>query len=150
MSLRIRTSRPAPAGDAGVTLVDVMVGLTILAFVAASLFAIFLSAIAQAHTSGVRGEAAAWAQSEIDFLRYVGYGHSCLSAGTRTITPTSASCAAAPLAGLEPSLPSSLAQATVQVENNIGQTGLKRITIQVSQFPSVVLERVVTYETQFN
>jgi len=135
--------------DAGVTLVDVMMGLTILAFVAASLYGIFLSAIAQARTSGVRGEAAAWAQSEIDFLRYVGYNSSCLNVGTRTITPTSASCASPPLAGLEPALPASLAQATVQVENNVGQTGLKRITIQVSQYTSAVLERVVTYETQF-
>lgn len=131
------------------TLIDVMVGLTILAFVAASLFGIFLSAIAQARTSGVRGEAAAWAQSEIDFLRYVGYNSSCLNVATRTITPTSASCAAAPLASLEPILPATLAQATVQVENNVGQTGLKRITIQVSQFPGVVLESVVTYEAQF-
>jgi Tfp pilus assembly protein PilV len=127
-----------------VTLIDVMIGLVILAFATASLFAIFLSAIAQARTSGVRGEAAAWAQSEIDYLRYVGYTSSCLNAGTRTITSTSIPCTP-----LEPALPASLAQATVQVENNIGQPGLKRITIQVSQFPGVVLQRVVTYETQF-
>jgi Tfp pilus assembly protein PilV len=127
-----------------VTLIDVMVGLVILAFVAASLFAIFLSAIAQARTSGVRGEAAAWAQSEIDYLRYAGYSSSCLNAVTRSITATSPPCTP-----LEPPLPASLAQATVQVENNIGLSGLKRITIQVSQFPSVVLERVVTYETLF-
>lgn len=142
-------AHPARPLDAGVTLIDVMVGLTILAFVAASLLAIFVSAIAQARTSGVRGEASSWAQSELDFLRYVGYSSSCLSAGTRTITPTSASCAAAPFASLEPALPASLAQATVQVENNVGQTGLKRITIEVSQFPGAVLERVVSYETQF-
>ncbi len=146
---RRRRPHPARPQDAGVTLIDVMVGLTILAFVAASLLAIFVSAIAQARTSGVRGEAASWAQSELDFLRYVGYGSSCLNAGTRTITPTSASCAASPFGNLEPGLPASLAQATVQVENNVGQTGLKRITIQVSQFPGAVLERVVSYETQF-
>lgn len=121
-----------------------MVGLVILAFVAASLFAIFLSAIAQARTSGVKGEAAAWAQSEIDYLRYVGYNSPCLNAGTRTITATSTPCTP-----LEPPLPASLAQATVQVENNIGLPGLKRITMQVSQFAGVVLERVVTYETVF-
>jgi type II secretory pathway pseudopilin PulG len=127
-----------------VTLIDVMVGLTILAFVTAALLSIFISAIAQARTSGVRGEAAAWAQSELDYLRYVGYTNSCLSAGTRTITPTSVPCTS-----VEPPLPPDLAQATVQVENNIGQTGLKRITIQISRESGIVLYTVVTYETQF-
>jgi len=131
-------------GAAGVTLIDVMVGLTILAFVTAALLSIFISGIAQARTSGVRGEAAAWAQSEIDYLRYVGYTNSCLSAGTRTITPASVPCTS-----VEPTLPPDLAQATVQVENNVGQTGLKRITIQVSRESGIVLYRVVTYETQF-
>lgn len=131
-------------GEAGVTLVDVMVGLTILAFATTALFSVFLSGIAQARTSGVRGEAAAWAQSEIDYLRYVGYTSVCLNAGTRTITPTSVPCTS-----VEPALPADLAQATVQVEYNVGQTGLKRITVQISQVPSTVLYRVVTYETQF-
>jgi len=131
-------------GVAGVTLIDVMVGLTILAFVTAALLSIFISGIAQARTSGVRGEAATWAQSEIDYLRYVGYTNSCLNAGTRTITPTSVPCTT-----VEPALPADLAQATVQVEDNVGQTGLKRITIQISRESGIVLFRVVTYETQF-
>jgi hypothetical protein len=131
-------------GEAGLTLVDVIIGLTILAFVTAALYSVLLSGIAQAQTSGVRGEAAAWAQSEIDYLRYVGYTSVCLNAGTRTITPTSLPCTS-----VEPTLPAELAQATVQVEYNVGQAGLKRITIQVSRAPGVVLYRVVTYETQF-
>lgn len=131
-------------GEAGLTLVDVIIGLTILAFVTAALYSVLLSGIAQAQTSGVRGEAAAWAQSEIDYLRYVGYTSVCLGAGTRTITPTSLPCTS-----VEPTLPAELAQATVQVEYNVGQAGLKRITIQVSRAPGVVLYRVVTYETQF-
>ena len=131
-------------GEAGLTLVDVIIGLTILAFVTAALYTVLLSGIAQAQTSGVRGEAAAWAQSEIDYLRYVGYTSVCLNAGTRTITPTSLPCTS-----VEPTLPAELAQATVQVEYNVGQAGLKRITIQVSRAPGVVLYRVVTYETQF-
>ncbi len=130
--------------QAGVILLDVMVGLTILSFVTTALFNIFLWGIAQAQTSGVRGEAAAWAQSEIDYLRYVGYTSVCLGAGTRTITPTSVPCTS-----VEPALPADLAQATVQVENNIGQTGLKRITIQASHVPGIVLYTVETYETQF-
>jgi hypothetical protein len=128
----------------GIALVDVIIGLTILAFVTASLFTIFLSGIAQAHVSGARGEAAAWAQSELDYLRFGGYGSACLAAGTRTLMPTSSGCTL-----MEPTLPADLAQATVQVENNIGQTGLKRITVQVFQVPGVLLYRVVTYETQF-
>jgi len=50
---------------------------------------------------------------------------------------------------VEPALPADLAQATVQVEDNVGQTGLKRITIQISRESGIVLFRVVTYETQF-
>lgn len=139
--------RPRPRSDpaqAGVTLLDTMIGLAILAFVTAALFNIFLSGIAQAQTSGVRGEAAAWAQNEIEYLRLVGYTSVCLGAGARTIIPTSAPCTS-----VEPALPPDLAQATVQVENNIGQTGLKRITIQVFRVPGIVLYTVVTYETQF-
>ena len=131
-------------GAAGVTLIDVMVGLTILAFVTAALLGIFISGIAQARISGVRGEASTWAQSEIDYLRYMGYTSSCLGAGTRTITATSSPCTS-----VEPPLPADLAQATVQVENNVGQTGLKRVTIEISRVSGIVLYRVVTYETQF-
>ncbi len=140
----MRARSRSDLGEAGVTLVDVMIGLTILAFATAALFNIFLSGIAQAQTSGVRGEAAAWAQSEIDYLRYVGYTSVCLNAGIRTITPTSVPCTS-----VEPTLPAELAQATVQVENNVGQTGLKRITLEVSRVSGIILYRVVTYETQF-
>jgi len=131
-------------GEHGVALIDAMVGLTILAFVTAALLSIFVSGIAQARTSGVRGEAAAWAQSEIDYLRYVGYTSPCLNGGTRTITPTSAPCTP-----VEPALPAGLAQALVQVEDNVGQAGLKRIGIEISRTPGRVLYKVVTYETQF-
>ena len=129
--------------DDGVALLDVMIGLTLLSFVTAALFSIFLWGITQARTSGARGEAAAWAQSEIDYLRFMGYTSSCLYAGTRTITPTSVPCTS-----VEPALPADLAQATVQVENNVGLAGLKRVTIQVSR-TGAVLYRMVTYETQF-
>ena len=132
-------------GDAGVGLVDVMIGLTILAFVTATLLSIFLSGITQARTSGLRAEATTWAQSQIDYLRYQGVTSPCLTAGIRTITPVSPVCAA-----LEPALPADLATATVQVETNaLGQAGLRRITIQVSHVPGTVFYQVVTYETQF-
>ncbi|HYM90974.1 MAG TPA: hypothetical protein VEW91_04995 [bacterium] len=138
-------SRARHGRERGIGLVDVMIGLTVLAFVTASLLSVFLSSIAQAHASGARAEAATWVQGEADYLRWMGYTSSCLAAGTRTLTPTSAGCTA-----LEPTLPREFAQATVQVENNVlGQTGLKRITIEVSQVPGTVFYRVVTYETQF-
>lgn len=131
-------------GETGVTLIDVMVGLTILAFVTVALLNIFISGIVQARTSGVRGKAAAWAQSEIDYLRYVGYTSSCLDTGARTITSTSIPCTS-----VEPPLPADLAQAIVQIEDNVGQSGLKRIGIEIERASGVVLYKVVTYETQF-
>jgi len=138
-------SRAGSWGERGIGLVDVMIGLTVLAFVTTSLLSVFLSSIAQAHASGVRAEAATWVQGEVDYLRWLGYANACLAQGTRTLTPISSGCTA-----LEPSLPREFAQATVQVEANVlGQPGLKRITIEVSQVPGTVFYRVVTYETQF-
>ena len=124
-------SRARSWGERGIGLVDVMIGLTVLAFVTTSLLSVFLSSIAQAHASGVRAEAATWAQGEMDYLRWLGYTNACLAQGTRTLTPTSSGCTA-----LEPSLPHEFDQATVQVEANVlGQPGLKRITIEVPRCP---------------
>ena len=55
MSSKIRAAH----GQAGIGLIDVMIGLTILAFVTTTLLGIFLSGMAQARVSGLRGEATA-------------------------------------------------------------------------------------------
>src|SRR5262249_9329483 len=107
---------------------------------------LFLTAMTQGKGSGVYGEAATWAQAESDYLRSVGYASSCLAAGTTTITPSSSRCTTPQTA-----LPRDFPHATVQVENNVGQTGLKRVTIKIF-YPSTsaVFYRVVTYVTQFS
>ena len=107
---------------------------------------LFLTAMTQGKNSGVYGEAATWAQAESDYLRGVGYTSACLGAGTTTITPSSSGCTA-----LQPALPRDFPQATVQVENNVALTGLKRVTIKIF-YPSTgtVFYRVVTYVTQFS
>jgi hypothetical protein len=148
----LRTRRMRVPRDAGVALIDVMIGLTLLAFVTAALMNIFLFATAQARSSGIRGEAGAWVQGEIDYLRLQGYsGPACLAAGpAKTITPGSTLCGAAP----EPPLPASFNKATIQVEDwgatlTPPRSGLKRITIEVYRVPGNVLYRVVTYATSF-
>jgi len=133
--------------EAGLGLTDVLVGMTLLAMSVISLTNLFITAMSQGKNTGVYGEAAAWAQGELDYLRGVGFASACLAQGTTTITPGSSGCTA-----LQPSLPIEFPQATVQVEDNaLGQTGLKRVTVQM-YYPATgtVFYRVVTYVTQFS
>ena len=128
-------------------MIDVVVGMTLLAISVILLPNLFLTAMTQGKSSGAYGEAATWAQAEFEYLRGVGFTSSCLAQGTTTITPTSSGCTA-----LQPALPMDFPQATVQIENNaLGQTGLKRVTVKVF-YPSTgtVFYRVVTYVTQFS
>ncbi len=133
--------------ETGFGLVDVVVGMTLLAIAVMLLPNLFLTAMTQGKNSGVYGEAATWAQAEFDYLRGVGFTSPCLAQGTTTITPASSGCTT-----LQPALPNDFPQATMQVENNaLGQTGLKRVTINI-YYPSTgtVFYRVVTYVTQFS
>ena len=139
--------RRSVQSETGFGLVDVVVGMTLLAISVLLLPNLFLTAMTQGKNSGVYGEAATWAQAEFDYLRGVGFTSSCLAQGTTTITPTSTGCTT-----LQPALPKDFPQSTVQVENNaLGQSGLKRITILV-YYPSTgtIFYRVVTYVTQFS
>ena len=125
---------------------DVLVGLTLLGIAVILLPNLFLTAMTQGKNSGVYGEAAVWGQAESEYLRGVGFTNPCLAQGITTITPTSSGCTT-----LQPALPRDFPQATVQVENNVGLTGLKRVTIKIF-YPSTgtVFYRVVTYVTQFS
>ncbi len=131
-------------GDDGLTLVDVTIGLVILAIATFLIFNVFVTGIMQAKASGIQTEATAWTNGEVEYLRYT---YSCLTAGTWTITPSSPACSPA---NLEPALPTDFHHATVQVEDNaVGQAGLKRITIKVFTPLGKVIYEVVTYVTQF-
>jgi Tfp pilus assembly protein PilV len=134
------------ADEAGFSLTDVLVGLTLLAIAVISLTNLLLTAMTQGKNAGIQAEASTWAQGELDYLRGLAFTSSCLAQGTRTITFSSAGCTA-----LEPQLPRDFPQATVQVENNaLGRAGLKRITIQVNQPAGTVFYRTVTYVTKLS
>lgn len=105
---------------------DIIVGLSVLAFVTLAVMNIFLAGVGQARTAGVHGEAAAWVQAEVDYLRALGYGHACLAAGTRTRTPGTAGCTA-----LDPALPAAFTRATITVEADVPLPRTKRVTIEV-------------------
>ncbi len=131
--------------ETGLGLTDVLVGMTLLAIAVISMSNLFNTAMSQGKSAGVHAEAATWAQGEMDYLRGVGFTSACLAQGTTTFTPASPTCTS-----LQPSLPLDFPQATVQVEDNaLGQTGLKRVTIQVFHPAGTVFYRVVTYVTQF-
>jgi hypothetical protein len=131
-------------GDDGLTLIDITIGLVILAIATFLIFNVFVTGIRQAKASGVKTEATAWTNREVEYLRFT---YSCLTAGTWTIAPSSPACNPA---GLEPALPTDFDHATVQVQDNaVGQAGLKRITIQVFTRTGKLIYEVVTYVTQF-
>lgn len=138
---RLWRARGCPAGFA---MIDVVVGMTVLAFVSISVMNVFLTVFTQARTSGVHAEAATWVQGEAEYLRGLDFDHTCLGAGARTITPTSPPCSA-----VEPPLPAGFVQASVQVEDDaLGRPGLKRLTIEVSRTAGTVFFRVATYVTE--
>ena len=144
--------RGGARGEVGLTLVDVTIGLVILATATFLIFNVFVSGMTQSRASGVQTEAATWTQGEVEYLRGLSYtwGPSytppCLVAGTWTITSGSGGCTSQPF---QP-LPAEFDHASVQIEDNaLGQTGLKRITIQVFKPSTNVFYRVVTYVTQF-
>ena len=133
-------------GQAGIALTDVVVGMTVLAFVTIAVMNVFLAGFTQARTAGVHAEAATWVQGEMEYLRGLNFDHACLSGGTRTLTPTSAGCTV-----LEPALPAGFLQTTVQVEDNaLGRPGLKRVTIEITRTAGAVFYRAATYVTELD
>ncbi len=135
--------------DAGATILDTLAGMAFLAIVVSSLANFFLGTMTQAKSAGLRAEAAVWAQAELDYLRGLSYPNSyqnsCLTVATNTYTPTSSGCTS-----LQPALPSDFTKATVQIDTVPGQSGLKRITIQVYQTATTVLFTTVTYVAQYS
>src|SRR3970040_1981183 len=77
-------------GQAGVTLVELVVSATVLALMATTVLGGLLYGMTEARRRKLRAEAAAWVQAELDYLRVQGYSFLAddVAAGTRTLTQT--------------------------------------------------------------
>src|SRR3990172_13028945 len=75
-------------GQAGFTLVELVVSATVLALMATTVLGGLLYGMTEARRGKLRAEAAAWVQAELDYLRVQGYSFLAddVAAGTRTLT----------------------------------------------------------------
>lgn len=110
-------TRRAHRAQPGFTLLEVMVGMMLLAALVVLLTQAFMAAISRADETGDHSLAAAWIQSYVDYLRNQGYGI------TGSWTETPASCTSP-----EPCLPSAFGSASIQVSTT-AFVGLKQLDI---------------------
>src|SRR3972149_835379 len=75
-------------GQAGFTLVELVVSATVLALMATTVLGGLLYGMTEARRGKLRAEAVAWVQAELDYLRVQGYSFLAddVAAGTRTLT----------------------------------------------------------------
>ncbi len=112
-------ARSVHSAERGFTLLEVMVGMILLASIVVLLTQTFMAAISRADETGDHSLAAAWVQGYGDYLRNQGYGI------TGTWTETPASCTSP-----EPCLPTAFSSASVQVSTT-AFAGLKQLDITV-------------------
>jgi prepilin-type N-terminal cleavage/methylation domain-containing protein len=126
----MRTNR----GERGFTLVETMVTVSILGMLATYVLGGIMSSMTSARRAYVRAQAAAWVQSELDFLRVQGYG---IATGTRNI-PDTTNPANDPATGYlpnygtlaEPRIPDGFQQAQIVV-SDVSGLPLKQLTVRL-------------------
>ncbi|MDR7521813.1 MAG: prepilin-type N-terminal cleavage/methylation domain-containing protein [Armatimonadota bacterium] len=111
-------------GQRGFTLIEVMIGMLLLASIVVMLAQGYMAALSRAGETGDHTMAAAWAQAMVDYLRNQGYGVS----GSWSETP--AACAAP-----KPCLPPVFSRADIVVSNT-GIPSLKQIDITLYRMGS--------------
>ncbi len=103
--------------ERGFTLLEVMVGMILLAAIVVLLTQAFMAAISRADETGDHSLGAAWIQAYQDYMRNQGYSI------TGTWTETPAGCTSP-----EPCLPAAFSSASIQVSTT-GYAGLKQLDI---------------------
>jgi prepilin-type N-terminal cleavage/methylation domain-containing protein len=150
------TDRTIVRTQAGFTLVEVVVAMAIVGLVAATALGGLLNAMTETRRGYDRAQAAAWVQSELDFLRVQGYGIAATVTPRRIPDPTDP--ANDPTTGYlpdygglqEPRIPEGFAQAEVEVTEVAGLP-LKRLAVRLYRTPSSPPYTIlVTYVARFN
>ncbi len=129
----------------GFTLIEVVVAMAILSMVATSTLGGLLYALADSRRAYDRAQAAAWVQSELDFLRLQGYG---IAISTRTVDQTTGyipDYGAIP----EPRIPAGFYDAVIDVSQVTGLP-LKQLTVRLRQTEGSPWYTILTtYVSQF-
>lgn len=131
--------------NGGFSLIEVMVAMAILSMAATSTLGGVLYAMADSRRGYDRAQAAAWVQSELDFLRLQGYG---IAVSTRTVTQTTGympDYGAIP----EPRIPQGFSDAAIDV-TQVSGLPLKQLTVRLRQTAASPWYTILTtYVSQF-
>jgi len=135
----------------GFTLIEVVVAVAVLGMVATTVLGGVLFSLTQSRRAFVRAQAAAWVQSELDFLRAQGYGIPVTTAPRRFPDTTQANNGYIDYGNLlEPRVPAGFYQAGVEV-TAVSGLPLKRLVVRLYQTPtSQPYTILVTYVSNFS
>lgn len=130
---------------AGFTLIEVQVALALLAMVATTVLGGLFYTLTEARRGYDRAQAAAWVQSELDFLRLQGYG---IAVSSRTVDQTTGYLP--DYGGIsEPRIPQGFYEAEIAVTQVAGMP-LKQLTVRLRQAVGAQWYTILTtYVSQF-
>jgi len=131
---------PRARGFCGFTLIETIVSMALLGVIALTVLGGLLFGMTQAHSGLNRAAAAAWAQTEMDYIRAPGYRG--LSTGSRTLTPTSGYTTYGNIS--EPQIPTGFDHATITITAVAGLP-VKQAAVTLYQTPSSVYATFITY-----
>jgi len=140
----------------GFTLVEVVIAMALLAVVSLTVLSGIMYTLTEGRRAFDRAQAAAWVQSELDFLRVQGYGIPITATARRV--PDTSNALNDPATGYlpdygnltEPRVPQGFYQAEIQV-TSVGGLPLKQLTVRLYQSPSSPPYTILaTYVSQFN
>src|SRR3972149_9772098 len=135
-------------GQAGFTLVELVVSATVLALMATTVLGGLLYGMTEARRGKLRAEAAAWVQAELDYLRVQGYSFLAddVAAGTRTLTQSSGYTTYGDLA--EPRIPAGVDRAVIRAEDGAAPP-LRKLTLPPYSTPECRAAPILpTHEAQ--
>ena len=140
----------------GFTLIEVMIAMAVLSVVATTVLGGILYALGEARRGYNRAQAAAWVQSELDFLRVQGYGIPITATPRRV--PDTTNPQNDPTTGYfpdygvlsEPRIPDGFYQAEIEVTTVAG-VPLKQLTVRLYQTAgSTPYTILASYVSQFD
>ncbi len=128
------------SGPRGHSLVEVVVAMAILAFIAVSVMSGFLYSMTETRRAFDRAQAAAWAQAELDYLRIKGYDALAATGFPRSVPPYDLTGNLA-----EPAIPPGFDHADVQI-TQVGGLLVKEVAVRLYRQPaSPPYSALVTY-----
>jgi prepilin-type N-terminal cleavage/methylation domain-containing protein len=134
-------------GQSGFTLIEIVVATALLGVVSTTVLGGLLYGMTEARRGKVRGEAAAWVQAELDYLRLQGYSFIPSVGSERVLTQTTGYTSYGDLE--EPRIPAGFDHARILAEDVSG-LALRKLTIVLYENPdSPPYTILATYVSNF-